>query len=64
MPTPASSGTNQFHCEFCGRDFNTETEFRDHQTECAAAKATGSGDRTVRTPDKRDEPDREWFSTP
>ena len=40
----AGPGTNQFHCESCGRSFNTQTELSAHETECRLAKqATAAG---------------------
>jgi len=45
----ASPGTNQFHCETCGRYFNTETELAAHETECRIAKAaTPAGQRSMK----------------
>jgi len=66
MPAPGAPGTNTFHCQFCGREFNTEAEFHRHELECSAAKGTGSGDRTVgaESEKEKNKPDREWFSTP
>lgn len=43
MPTPAGPDTNQFHCEFCGRWFNEEHAFRDHQIECRLAHEATRG---------------------
>jgi hypothetical protein len=40
----AGPGTNQFHCDSCGRYFNTQDELSAHQTECRLAKnATAAG---------------------
>jgi hypothetical protein len=40
----ASSNTNQFRCESCGRYFNTQSELSAHETECRLAKeATPAG---------------------
>lgn len=42
----AGPDTNQFHCESCGRYFNTQAELSAHQTECRLAKqATPAGRR-------------------
>lgn len=41
----ASPGTNQFHCETCGRYFNTRSELSEHETECRAAKAATAAGR-------------------
>jgi hypothetical protein len=38
MPTPAGADTNDFRCNACGRYFNTESELRNHETECRLAK--------------------------
>lgn len=35
----AGPGTNQFHCESCGRYFNTQEELSAHTIECNLAKA-------------------------
>jgi hypothetical protein len=44
MPTPASSGTNQYRCNACGRYFNTQGELSQHELQCRAAKeATKEG---------------------
>jgi Zinc-finger double-stranded RNA-binding len=64
MPTPASPGTNQFRCPACGRKFNTDEELKTHETECAAAKATGSGSTQTNQGDREEGEDREWVSTP
>jgi hypothetical protein len=37
-PRLSLAGTNQFHCESCGRDFNTESELSAHEIECRLAK--------------------------
>lgn len=37
-PRLSLAGTNQFHCESCGRDLNTEAELRTHEIECRLAK--------------------------
>jgi len=42
-PRMAPPGTNQFHCEACGRDLNTETELKTHQIECLLAKEARKG---------------------
>jgi hypothetical protein len=40
----AGPNTNQFHCESCGRYFNTQTELWAHEIECRLAKqATRAG---------------------
>ncbi len=39
----ASPGTNRYHCETCGRYFNTEEELSAHETECRLAKAAAQG---------------------
>ena len=42
----AGPDTNKFHCESCGRYFNTQSELSAHETECALAKrATPAGRR-------------------
>ena len=64
MPTPASPESNQFRCRSCGRHFNTEAELRAHERECAAAKATGSGNRETSEEKREEGPDRDWVSTP
>src|SRR3954452_11533674 len=38
----AGPGTNQFHCESCGRYFNTRGELSEHEIECRTAKAATS----------------------
>jgi len=63
MPTPQSPGTNEFRCEACGRHFNTQQEFTQHERECAAARSTGRPDKPDATPREEGE-DREWVSTP
>lgn len=37
-PRLSLEGTNQFHCESCGRDLNSEAELSQHQIECRLAK--------------------------
>ena len=37
-PRLSLAGTNQFHCESCGRDFNMESELSTHEIECRLAK--------------------------
>lgn len=39
----AGPGTNRFHCESCGRYFNTEAELSQHAIECNLAKAATTG---------------------
>ena len=64
MPTPAIPDTNQFRCKACGRHFNSEGELERHRTECAAAKASGSGDRQEDRGNREEGEDRDWVSTP
>jgi hypothetical protein len=63
MPSTAGPDTNRFHCESCGRYFNTADEFAEHQQECAAIKRTGSGSTDI-PPERDPEKEREYFSTP
>ena len=37
-PRLSLAGSNQFHCDSCGRDFNTESELSAHEIECRLAK--------------------------
>lgn len=37
-PRLSLEGSNQFHCESCGRYFNTQAEFSSHEIECRTAK--------------------------
>ena len=41
----AGSATNHFHCETCGRYFNTREELSTHETECRLAKAATAAGR-------------------
>ncbi len=41
----AGPGTNQFHCESCGRYFNTQAELSAHETDCRLAKAATAAGR-------------------
>jgi hypothetical protein len=41
----AGPGTNQFHCESCGRYFNTRGELSEHEIECQTAKAATAAGR-------------------
>ncbi len=63
MPTPQGPGTNRYHCDACGRYFNTEGELRAHQRECVAAQQSEAANKPKT--DARDEgEDRDWVSTP
>lgn len=45
----AGPNTNQFHCESCGRDFNTAQELSTHEPECRLAKAATAAGRASLT---------------
>lgn len=63
MPTPQGKDTNKYRCEACGRYFNTEGEFRDHERECLAAQQTGQQNKPKGQGKDQGE-DRDWVSTP
>ena len=58
MPTPAGPETNQFRCSSCGRYFNEQGEFEQHERECSARQTRAQEN----PPDA--EHDREWSSVP
>jgi hypothetical protein len=64
MPTNAAPDMNQFRCDACGRHFNTEADLKSHRAECAAAKASGSGNAETSKGTAEEGDDREWVSTP
>jgi hypothetical protein len=47
MPTPAGEHTNEFHCESCGRYFNTQAELTAHEGECRLAKVASPAGRAT-----------------
>ncbi len=59
---PMPAGTGEFRCGACGRYFDSESDLRNHETECRVAKiATGAGaeeleseDRAAHAPNDRD----------
>ncbi len=65
MPTQAGPGTNRLRCATCGRYFNEESEFRDHQKTCVPSAHTGHPDaHETEGRDSKPEHDRDWVSTP
>lgn len=65
MPSPASPGTNQYRCEYCGRHFNEKSEIEEHQKTCAEAMRSGRVNKETEQPKAAPpKPDRDWRSTP
>jgi hypothetical protein len=64
MRTESNQGTSQFRCNACGRKFDTPEQWKEHQPECEAAKATGSGNTQTSERTLEEGDDRDWVSTP
>lgn len=47
-PRLSLAGSNQFHCDSCGRDFNTQSELSSHEIECRLAKQAAQPGSTER----------------
>jgi Protein of unknown function (DUF2934) len=57
MSRLADPNTNEFHCNACGRFFNSQAELSAHEIECRTAKAaTPAGAKNLAEEDARPHP--------
>lgn len=63
MPSETNQETNHFRCPTCGRQFESQADYRPHEAECAGAKQSARPIPHELT-DEDKAPDREWHSVP